>query len=38
MSDRSRQQETGFDHYYVKPVDTRTLLDLFKTVARRREQ
>ncbi len=31
-SDRQRQQETGFDHYYVKPVDLAKLLDLFKTV------
>jgi CheY-like chemotaxis protein len=31
-ADRQRQQETGFDHYYVKPVDLAKLLDLFKTV------
>ena len=31
-ADRHRQQETGFDHYYVKPVDVRKLLELFKTV------
>jgi len=31
-SDRQRQQETGFDHYYVKPMDLKQLLDLFKTV------
>ena len=31
-ADRQRQQETGFDHYYVKPVDLATLLELFKTV------
>jgi PAS domain S-box-containing protein len=31
-ADRQRQQETGFDHYYVKPVDLETLLELFKTV------
>jgi CheY-like chemotaxis protein len=31
-SDRQRQQETGFDHYYVKPVDLTKLLELFKKV------
>ena len=31
-ADRQRQQETGFDHYYVKPVDLTKLLELFKTV------
>ena len=31
-ADRHRQQETGFDHYYVKPVDVTKLLELFKTV------
>jgi CheY-like chemotaxis protein len=31
-ADRQRQQETGFDHYYVKPVDLAKLLELFKTV------
>ena len=31
-ADRQRQQETGFDHYYVKPVDLDNLLELFKTV------
>jgi len=31
-ADRQRQQDTGFDHYYVKPVDAETLLELFKTV------
>jgi CheY-like chemotaxis protein len=31
-SDRERQQQTGFDHYYVKPVDLQTLLKLFKSV------
>ncbi len=31
-SDRQRQQETGFDHYYVKPVDLTKLLNLFKTI------
>jgi PAS domain S-box-containing protein len=34
-ADRQRQQETGFDHYYVKPVDLQTLLKLFKTVEAR---
>jgi PAS domain S-box-containing protein len=31
-ADRQRQQETGFNHYYVKPVDMAKLLELFKTV------
>ncbi|HEX3151222.1 MAG TPA: ATP-binding protein [Gemmataceae bacterium] len=31
-ADRQRQQETGFDHYYVKPVEVGTLLELFKTI------
>ena len=31
-ADRQRQQETGFDHYYVKPVDLSRLLELFKTI------
>jgi CheY-like chemotaxis protein len=31
-ADRQRQQETGFDHYYVKPVRLEQLLELFKTV------
>jgi len=31
-ADRQRQQETGFDHYFVKPVELSTLLELFKTV------
>ncbi len=31
-SDRQRQQETGFDHYYVKPVELAKLLKLFETV------
>lgn len=31
-ADRQRQQQTGFDHYYVKPVNLETLLELFKTV------
>ncbi len=31
-ADRQRQQQTGFDHYYVKPVSLETLLELFKTV------
>ena len=31
-ADRQRQQETGFDHYYVKPVNLEKLLELFKTV------
>ncbi len=31
-ADRRRQQESGFDHYYVKPVELAKLLDLFQTV------
>ena len=31
-ADRQRQQETGFDHYYVKPVGIATLLELFKSL------
>jgi CheY-like chemotaxis protein len=31
-ADPQRQQQTGFDHYFVKPVSLETLLDLFKTV------
>ncbi len=31
-ADRQRQQETGFDHYYVKPVEMAKLLELFKTI------
>ncbi len=31
-SDRQRQQETGFDHYYVKPVSLPKLLELFKGI------
>ncbi|MBA4016364.1 MAG: hybrid sensor histidine kinase/response regulator [Pirellula sp.] len=31
-ADRQRQQETGFDHYYVKPIELSKLLELFKTV------
>jgi CheY-like chemotaxis protein len=33
-ADRERQQETGFNHYYVKPVDMTKLCELFKTVGR----
>ncbi len=32
-ADRNRQQETGFDHYYIKPVDLEKLLELFKTIS-----
>ena len=31
-ADRQRQQETGFDHYYVKPLDLTKLLAMFKSV------
>ena len=31
-ADKQRQQETGFNHYYVKPVELATLIELFKTI------
>jgi hypothetical protein len=31
-ADRQRQQQAGFDHYYVKPMKLATLLELFKTL------
>jgi hypothetical protein len=31
-ADRHRQKETGFDHYYVKPVDLEQMLELFEKV------
>jgi PAS domain S-box-containing protein len=31
-ADRRRQQETGFDHYFVKPVELTKLLELFEKV------
>ena len=31
-ADRQRQKETGFDHHYVKPLDLKILLEMFKTV------
>jgi PAS domain S-box-containing protein len=34
-ADQQRQHDTGFNHYYVKPVNLTTLLDLFKTIAAR---
>ncbi len=33
-SDRHRQQETGFNHYYIKPVSMSNLLELFKTIVK----
>ncbi len=30
--DRQHQQDTGFDHYHIKPMDLTKLLDLIKTV------
>jgi len=32
-ADHHRHQETGFDHYFVKPIDIAKLHGLFKTVA-----
>jgi hypothetical protein len=31
-ADRQRQQETGFNHYYVKPVNMEKLIELFMMV------
>ena len=31
-ADRQRQRETGFDHHYIKPLDLKVLLDMFKDV------
>ena len=31
-ADRQRHQESGFDHYFVKPVSVEKLIELFKTV------
>lgn len=31
-ADKQLQQETGFDHHYVKPLELEKLLDLLKTV------
>jgi PAS domain S-box-containing protein len=31
-ADQQRQQQTGFDHHFIKPVSLETLLELFKTV------
>jgi CheY-like chemotaxis protein len=33
-ADRQRHQHTEFDHYYFKPVNLETLLEMFKSVAR----
>jgi PAS domain S-box-containing protein len=35
-ADRRRQQETGFDHYYVKPIDLTKLVEMLEQVAQRR--
>lgn len=32
-ADRGRQQELGFDHYFVKPLTIPKLMELFQTVA-----
>jgi CheY-like chemotaxis protein len=34
-ADRQRQRETGFDHHYVKPLDLKVLLEMFKSVVRK---
>jgi PAS domain S-box-containing protein len=34
-ADHERQQQTGFDHHFIKPVRLETLLELFKTVVPR---
>ena len=31
-ADRQRQQESGFDHYFVKPVSLEKLIELFEKV------
>ncbi|WP_254511441.1 hybrid sensor histidine kinase/response regulator [Anatilimnocola floriformis] len=31
-ADRQRQEETGFNHYYIKPLSVETLLELFTTM------
>jgi CheY-like chemotaxis protein len=31
-ADRERQQQTGFDHHFVKPVSIETLCELFSTI------
>jgi DNA-binding response OmpR family regulator len=31
-ADSQRQQESGFDHYLVKPVELNDLLEIFKTL------
>jgi CheY-like chemotaxis protein len=31
-ADRQRQKETGFDHHYIKPLDLKILLEMFKGV------
>lgn len=31
-ADRQKQQETGFNHYFIKPVPLEKLLELFKKV------
>jgi CheY-like chemotaxis protein len=36
-ADLERQQQTGFDHHFVKPIHIETLLELFKTVGNRQE-
>ncbi len=34
-ADSERQQQTGFDHHFIKPVSLETLLELFKTIVPR---
>ena len=33
-ADNQRRRDTGFDHYFVKPVNLETLLDLFKKIVK----
>jgi len=36
-ADRQRQQDTGFDHYYIKPLKLESLPEMFDTVAPQRD-
>lgn len=37
-ADRQRQQETGFDHYFIKPVNVDSLIEMFETVGKARSK